>query len=355
MNLKLALLCSLLFASVAVCSAQSPTPVMTVTPTPTPTVTPNPPPDPTATPYNAPGDGSPTPAPTPPTPIPIPTPFQAPSPNPLYPTKLEWRVFQPTDGADRWPVVIVLHTGGFKTGSYYDGCPVEAAQDLADAGFYAVVASYPLAPPHRITDQPLHTDPASGRPPQQTDAVKALVNAAKVDSHCLNGLVGILGGSAGGSHAAFVALDTTNVTAWPVWNGDHRPNFVACLSGAYDFADRSDDITGQFQRDIENYTNTGSRLGQWNDSPIAHATSDIIPMYFINSEGDMMPVSQQYYMFNALYHAGASSSLYKMWTIPGNDQHAFAYWDDPIKDTFPQLAGWKVKDRVIGYFNQYLK
>ncbi len=52
---------------------------------------------------------------------------------------------------------------------------------------------------------------------------------------------------------------------------------------------------------MDNYTNTGSLLGQWNDSPIARATSNIIPMYFTTSEGDPMPVSQQYYMFKALY------------------------------------------------------
>ena len=318
-------------------------------------MTPNPAFDPTATPFNLSGTPSPTPVPTPPFPTPIPSTFQPPPTNPLYPAKLEWRVFQPTDGAGKWPVVIILHVGNFNGGSYYDGLPVRTAQDLADAGFYAVVASYPLAPPRTITGQPAHTDPASGRPPEQTDAVKALVNAARNDQHCLNNMVGILGGSAGGSHAAFVALDTTSSVAWPGWDRLSRPNFVACLSGAYDFSDRSDDVTVPFVRDIENYTNTGSPFGQWSDSPIAHATSDIVPMYFINSEYDSMPTSQHYYMFNALYHVGASPSLYKMWTIPGNSNHAFAYWDDPILDTFPQMASWKVKDRVIGYFNQYLK
>ncbi len=44
-----------------------------------------------------------------------------------------------------------------------------------------------------------------------------------------------------------------------------------------------------------------------------------------------------------------------MWTIPGNDAYAFAYWHDPIKDTLLVSSGWLVKDRVIGYFSQYLK
>src|SRR5205814_6841920 len=83
----------------------------------------------------------------------------------------------------------------------------------------------------------------SGRYPQQTRAVEAFVSAAKADSHCYNHEVGILGGSAGAGHAAFVALDQTDThSAWPYWSSNARPAFIACFSGHYDLAERDSDV-----------------------------------------------------------------------------------------------------------------
>jgi acetyl esterase/lipase len=258
-------------------------------------------------------------------------------------------------------MVIVLHAGDYRGGSYYDGLNT-VPQDLAAAGFYVVIASYPLAPKNLIKGQYQHDNTvqglASGRPPQQTRAVEAVVNAARADTHCYNGLVGILGGSAGGGHAAFVALDQTDTGSdWPFWNSLTRPSFVACFSGQYDFAER-DDVDLGFIKNIENYTNTTTPMDQWLVSPIAHATSNIKPMYFIRSEDDPgSPALQQYYMWNALYHAGANLTGFRMWTIPNSDGHSFGYWNDRIYDSSPlstENINFKVKERVIGFFKQYL-
>ncbi len=171
------------------------------------------------------------------------------------------------------------------------------------AGFYALVVSYRLAPPNLITDQHPHDNTpagiASGRPPQQTDDLKALVKAGRADPHCKNSKVGIVAGSAEASHAAFVALDTTSSQVWPFGVASDRPDFVACLSGIYDLSDR-DGETLQFVRNIENYTNTRVRFNptypavkdQWHVSAIAKVTSDIKPMFFINSEEDSVPWHQ---------------------------------------------------------------
>ena len=62
-------------------------------------------------------------------------------------------------------------------------------------------------------------------------------------------------------------------------------------------------------------------------------------------------------MWNALAHAG-DDKLYRFWTIPDNSNHAFGYWSDPIHDVAPPLntqnINFTVKERVIGYFKQYL-
>jgi acetyl esterase/lipase len=365
---------ALLSVTTAMCRAQIPvvTPTIGETATPTPTNTSTPGSTPQGTPFIF--SGSPTPSITPaqgqPSPAALDSMYQPPTGDPQEGTVLEWVPYQPSDGgvngSGQWPVVVILHIGGYKSGDYYSSLNT-AATDLQAAGFYTVVASYPLAPPNLINNQYQHDGTsrgiASGRPPQQTRAIEAVVSAARSDLHCYHGLVGVLGGSAGAGHAAFIALDQTNTgIAWPFWSSGARPNFVACLSGQYDYTEKmgdDDDVTLMFVKDLQNYTNTTVPIEQWNASPVAHASSNIIPMYFIRSENETgSPRLQQYYMWNALYHAGANPSLYRMWTIPDSPMHAFGYWNDPIKDMLPitvQNANFTVRERVIGFFKQYLQ
>lgn len=354
------IICLLLSASLSgYAQVAFPTPAIVNTPTPVPSVTPNPSPSPDHTPYIFSATPTPSISPATPTPAEIPTHYQPPSGHPLYPTKLEWRIFSPS-GTGPWPAVIILHIGEFKGGGYYDGQPTRIAQQFADAGFYAAVASYPLAPPNLITGQPDHSNTSSGRPPEQTDSVKALIGAMRADLvHC-DGNVGVLGGSAGGGHAAFVAIDQTNTgNDWPFWNGEARPNFVASLSGVYDLSDRTDVAQNtSFVRSCENYTNSATPSYQWQNSAVGQLTTsnaDIKPIYAISSEEDSMPASQQWDLFNAFYQKGVSSTLYKMWIIPNDPLHAFSYWDDPILDTAPMSAGWLVEHRVMGYFQYFLQ
>lgn len=114
------------------------------------------------------------------------------------------------------------------------------AQDLADAGYYVLVASYRLAPCGQIEGQPCHNaDAATGRPPQQTNDIKAEIRAIRADTvHC-NGKVGVVGGSSGASHALFVTLDTSTTGNW---SPSLRPDCAVGLSGAYDFSDRTDEL-----------------------------------------------------------------------------------------------------------------
>ena len=237
----------------------TPTPTCTATPTPTAT------PAQCTTHENIPCETcSPTPYPdVSPTVIPIPSPFQ-----PADGTVLEWRVFKdPVPSNGKGPAVLLLHEGHFAAGWIFSGLLDDPVEDLTKAGYYVFVAAYRQAPCGLVTGQACHADTAegraSGRPPQQTNGMKAFIRAMKADSRC-NGKFGVVGGSSGASHAAFAAFDiSSSGSAWPNWNqtGDDRPLAFVCLSGAYDFTDRTpetdyptvpgDPIT-EFRNKIEN-------------------------------------------------------------------------------------------------------
>lgn len=313
------------------------------TPTPTPPITPTATPSVTATPvksmspYGTPNNFAPNPSPTIPVPLgqPSPTPIpdhdQPPSGDARYGTSIEWVVYQPTtagpDGGMRWPPSFPLHIGGYKQGDFYHNFST-APQDLRDAGFVVFVATYPLAPPRSITGQYAlqQSDPNSGRYPQQTRAIEAVVDAARRDGRCYHGLVGVLGGSAGGSHAIYVALDVTNTgLMWPFWSSQARPTCVVSLSGQYDFSDRDQDVLDDttFIPNIENYTNSATLSTQWAASPVGlvstAASFGFIPMYFMRAMADPgSPLSTQDYMWYALSHANPSppTDYYHMWSVP---------------------------------------
>jgi acetyl esterase/lipase len=229
-------------------------------------------------------------------------------------TQLHWVVYEP-DGAGPWPAVLVIHAGGFRGGSPASGADV--ALDLANAGYLALDIEYRLAPPGALEGQT-----SDGRYPQQEDDVKMAVRAARANPLC-NGQVGAVGGSAGGYHAAYVA-----VTGTP---GDDQIDVGVSMSGAYDFSDFSPNPNlAEFTRDVTNYagvaqTDTATLRG---DSPAWLATKNVPPLFLINSEDDPMPFSQLGDMTSKLDSLGVKN--YAKLTIPGAD-HAFDYWGT-VKD-----------------------
>ncbi len=349
----------------------TPTPTCTATPTPTAT------PAQCTTHENIPCETcSPTPYPdVSPTVTPIPSPFQ-----PADGTVLEWRVFEPVPvpSNGKGPAVLLLHEGHFAAGWIFSGLLDDPVEDLTKAGYYVFVAAYRQAPCGLVTGQACHADTAegraSGRPPQQTNDVKAFIRAMKADSRC-NGKFGVVGGSSGASHAAFAAFDiSSSGSAWPNWNqtGDDRPLAFVCLSGAYDFTDRTpetdyptvpgDPIT-EFRNKIENYTGTCVRFdsnggpNQWSSSPVAQLPTGFTmsrpfrPMYFIHSQYDSMPYHQLFDVQCKLTEAGVNSSQYQVLTIPGGHQHAFQYW----RSWDPSASVLRISDRVTIFLNTYLK
>lgn len=177
-----------------------------------------------------------------------------------------------------------------------------------------------------------------------------------------NGKVGVIGGSSGGSHAAFVGFDQTSSVGWPNWTKNDRPNAVASLSGNYDFACRipesylPDPLPG-FKGIVENYTNSCDPSFQRSKSPVSllsSATKDIPPSYFINSEFDTMPYHQIEVLRCALQNAGVSSSLYQIVTIPDSGEHGFAYWRNWNGGSCIPTCKTRGAD-IVAFFDSHLK
>jgi hypothetical protein len=150
-----------------------------------------------------------------------------------------------------------------------------------------------------------------------------------------------------------------------------RPLAVVCLSGMYDFTDRTTDsgypnvpgdpING-FREKIENYTNTcvlfdpNGGPNQWSSSPVAQLQTFTIakpfqPMYFIHARFDTIPYHQLFDVQCKLTADGVDSSKYQVLTIQNSHEHAFQYWrsGDGTANAITNSA------RVINFLDSHLK
>lgn len=239
------------------------------------------------------------------------------------------------------------------------------ADELQSLGYLVYIGDYRLAPCGLIEGQTVHDESTqagrdSGRPTQQIGDIKSLIAAVRADTRC-NGKLGVLGGSSGATHAAWAAIDQTESTVWPMWDEGMRPDAVACLSGAYDFSDRSmpGNTQDAFIQRIENYTNTCKRTEQRELSIvrlIEISPTNIKPIFAVNAENDTMPLPQLDDLRCALETHGVASTLYQMLVIPNNNGHAFNYWFD--WDGVNPIGGGPgvltVGQRVEAFFALYL-
>jgi acetyl esterase/lipase len=256
--------------------------------------------------------------------------------------------------------VLTIHVGEFR---YYDdhGEPHQrmANKDLSDAGYLVFSIEHRLAPDGLIMGQHKHDDSlegiASGRPPQQSNDVKQEILAALADPHC-NQKIFLVGGSSGGTHALWAALDP-NPTV-PGWDSTTLTKIKAAvgLSGVYDLSLRIPPPSQTFINDVENYTNTsdhgaGYVAKQYAASPISlvAAATNIPPVRLYASELEHMVLpAQSENMRQALLDRDPNADviLYEM----TGDDHAFNYWHAINDASIPPEC---VSSQVIEFLNAH--
>ncbi len=135
------------------------------------------------------------------------------------------------DDGKKHRVAIVIHGGGFSAG----GMEADVAKELSQYGFMGVAIEYRLAPPHLEMNTPVHPFPGqnnindNGHYPEQTDDVGDAIVHYRSDPRS-NGQVVVIGGSAGGSHALYLAGTGTP--------GNDMPDLAVLLScGVSNLAD----------------------------------------------------------------------------------------------------------------------
>ena len=301
-----------------------------------------------------------------------------PSPQPGDGTTLEWRIYPPCwscayppSSPTPGPVVLVIHGGDWNHGSPFLVDIEKVCEELSTAGFWVFSGDYRLAPCNRIKGQPGHgagADTQSGRPPEQTDDIMALMMAARNSPHC-NGKVGILGSSVGGFLSAYVALyrNEINISGRPHWNPtgvDYRPDCVVTFSSPFDLSDQQPGDTDpehgwpKYVYSLQNYVGTCSLTDARAASPISLIDSGTAaafkPMWMVQAWNDETnPPRQIDDISKALNHAGVNACDYVVkYITSGQGGHALALWnqDDPN----PDYSGETIGESAIAFFHKYL-
>jgi hypothetical protein len=203
-------------------------------------------------------------------------------------------------------------------------------------------------------DSPRHPFPGQndvrpvddGHYPEQTDDVQVAIRTARADPRC-DGRVYCLGGSAGASHALYMAATGTA--------GDDRPDLFVGLSGVYNMSDPS--FIGQDCDDPDtcphsactNYLGIRDNFPNFTPadlaalktaSPDTYLTSSTCPIFVMRSSKDATGISQTFdsligTMMKIRLNESAApvpkAGRYKEATVPVQAfAHAFDYWTVPF-------------------------
>lgn len=228
-------------------------------------------------------------------------------------TPLMWTVIKPA-GPGPWPSSVIMHVGGWRSGSQTDAKLMTTARDLAAAGIICFSIGY------RLSVQHVPGQTANCYWPFQTDDIKMAVKAARIDSRC-NGKVGSVGGSAGATHSLSVACETTALGNEP-WTPEDRPLAAICLSAATQFDDHTG-ASANWLLDVSTYLQSTDLAVQKSKSPTEFIDATCPPLFIVNAETEEMPINQYNSVCAKIDELGLADCERRL--LPGS-LHAFANW-----------------------------
>lgn len=228
-------------------------------------------------------------------------------------TPLFWQRNEPS-GQDKVPGVLLISGGGFHEIDI--GKPMTVCGgDTVAAGYLSVSPEYRLAPPGKLPGQT-----SLGRFPDQYNDVIVAARALKNDPKC-NGQVFAIGGSAGGTHALWLAL-SSEISA------------AVALSPATQFDDATSLKNSTFNHDVTNYA-TGNLAPA---SPNNNFVAGQAPVFIVAFSVDHMPAPQFTICVADLEDMGLPCQSL---LLPGSG-HSFDAWPS-------------VKTQAISFLNSYLE
>lgn len=220
---------------------------------------------------------------------------------------LRFDFFRP-NSTDMLPLVVVLHGGGWISGSKEDSR--DLAIGLAHHGFAAACPSYRLAP--------LHPYPAA------IDDVRTFVSFARSEATEWNidpNRVASLGNSAGGHLAAMCGVTEDDA---------QRVNAVVDLCGIADVTrprEQHFPIAWGFLEQFMGLAYEGNEAIYQAASPLWQLRENLPPFYVVHGEADdVVPVQQSDTFVAALRKLGVPVEYLR---VPGED-HSFSYGSFPM-------------------------
>jgi acetyl esterase/lipase len=250
------------------------------------------------------------------------------------PSKLDVYFYGAKKGPLR-PAIVFVHGGGWTHGSKTQTSFVAAAKDVATAGYVVFAINYPLASA---------TSPGY---PMQTNAVGTAVRWVKKHSaqyYVDPDRTGMLGGSAGATLVYTAGLQINAATPGSVraMVGLSGPTQLWESLQSLQASANPDDPHSEFTlSNMEDFLGCpdGSCTEEMADaaSPYSNVNPNCPATDIYNSEGEGVPLDQEYNFLNALIAAGCNAEIV---VIPGS-QHGFQYWPT-------------AKASVIDFFNRYV-
>lgn len=233
------------------------------------------------------------------------------------------------EAAEAAPAVVLLHGGGFTTGSRDDEGVSNLCVWLAEQGYAAFPLSYRMAP-------------ASIYPSQTEDVATAVQWLRAPEQTSRFGIdparIGALGSSAG----AILTLEAATAGEGATTEGA-RLKAAVSLSGVADMTSEAVELGDPSPEAIDiilNYLGctTIARCDGEAASPVTHVDPTDPPLLLVGAELDLVPIQQAQRMAAVLDTAGIAGEVI---TVPGAG-HGF------------QLMNQDVRDAVLAFFAQNL-